>query len=97
MDLGSSSETAADLAVEVLSRRAEVLREMRLSLIEAEQALREAVRYGFRQGLTGHELARASGLPLAEVVLILSGGAIPAARSGPASSGETPPALTLTT
>jgi hypothetical protein len=91
MDLGPASQTGANLALEVLSRRSEVLRMMRLSLIEAEEALREAVQYGFRQGLTGHQLAHASGLPLAEVVIILSGAAIAAEPPD-----EAPAALTLT-
>ena len=91
MELGPAPQTGTNLALEVLSRRSEVFRMMRLSLAEAEEALREAVRYGFRQGLTGHQLAHASGLPLAEVVLILSGAAIAAEPPE-----ETPAALTAT-
>ncbi len=90
MDLGPASQSSADLALEVLSRRSEVRRQLRLSLFEAEEALREAVRYGFRQGMTGHQLAHASGLALAEVVLILS----ETIAADPPE--ETPAKLTLT-
>ena len=91
MDLGPDARSTSEVAVEVLLRRSEVLRQMRLSLHEAEDALREAIRYGFQQGLTGHQLAQASGLPLAEVVLILSRRAVPAQPPE-----DTPAALTLT-
>ena len=91
MDHGPASPTGTDLALEVILRRSEVLRMMRLSLVEAEEAVREAVRYGFRQGLTVHQLAQASGLPLAEVVLILSGVAV-----SDEPPEETPATLTLT-
>jgi hypothetical protein len=91
VDPRPASQSDTDLALEVLRRWSQALREMRQSLVEAEEAIREAVRYGFRQGLTGHQLAEASGLPLAEVVLILSRVEISAEPPG-----ETPAALSLT-